>query len=52
MNTENSLLMLMLRSRASIIEPTGPVMPAWKRGFCRKMAESSVEPDRGRPAMK
>src|SRR5579883_1650241 len=32
--------------------PTGLVIIAWKRGFCRKIAESRVDPDRGRPEMK
>lgn len=27
-------------------------MPAWKRGFCRRIADVNVEPDRGRPEMK
>jgi hypothetical protein len=27
-------------------------MPAWKRGFCRRMPDSNVEPDRGSPEMK
>jgi hypothetical protein len=27
-------------------------IPAEKRGFCRRMALSSVEPDRGKPDMK
>ncbi|MHC2816729.1 hypothetical protein ACVMBY_000289 [Bradyrhizobium huanghuaihaiense] len=47
-----SLLMLMLRSMPSTSEPTGPVIPARKRGFCRNMADSSVEPARGSPEMK
>ena len=42
MKIEVSLLMLMLRSMASISEPTGPVMPARKRGFCFNMAERSI----------
>jgi hypothetical protein len=29
-----------------------PDMPAWKRGFCRSSAASSVEPERGSPEMK
>ncbi|MNF92817.1 hypothetical protein D3C84_754730 [compost metagenome] len=32
--------------------PTGLVMPAWKRGFWRSKAASSVEPERGKPEMK
>jgi hypothetical protein len=32
--------------------PMGPLMPAWKRGFWLKMAESKVDPDLGRPEMK
>ncbi|MNL89630.1 hypothetical protein D3C87_2200770 [compost metagenome] len=32
--------------------PTGDVMPAWKRGFCRSRAASNVDPERGRPEMK
>ena len=33
-------------------EATGLDMPAWKRGFCRRIAAVSVEPARGRPDMK
>ncbi|MNP28693.1 hypothetical protein D3C76_1216740 [compost metagenome] len=33
-------------------EPTGLVIPAWKRGFCNRIAESRVEPERGKPEMK
>jgi hypothetical protein len=33
-------------------EATGLLMPAWKRGFCRKIAASKVDPDRGSPDMK
>jgi hypothetical protein len=33
-------------------DPTGPLIPAWNRGFCRKIAASNVEPERGRPDMK
>ena len=33
-------------------EATGLDMPAWKRGFCRRIAAVSVEPARGRPEMK
>ena len=33
-------------------EATGLDMPAWKRGFWRRIAENSVEPARGRPEMK
>ena len=28
------------------------VFAAWKRGFCRRMPASRVEPERGRPEMK
>lgn len=52
MKIEVSLLMLMLRSMASTSEPTGPVIPARKRGFCLRMADSNVEPARGSPEMK
>src|SRR5687768_6736918 len=31
---------------------TGLDIPAWKRGFCRRIAAVSVEPARGRPEMK
>src|SRR5262245_31712191 len=33
-------------------EAIGLDMPAWKRGFCRRMAAVSVEPARGKPEMK
>jgi len=44
--------MLTLRSMPSTSEPTGPVMPAWNPGFCRRIAESKIDPARGSPAMK
>ena len=31
---------------------SGPLMPAWKRGFCRSNAASKVEPERGNPEIK
>jgi hypothetical protein len=34
------------------MSPSGLVMPAWKRGFCLRIAESSVLPERGSPEMK
>jgi hypothetical protein len=27
-------------------------MPAWKRGFCFRIADNSVLPERGKPEMK
>jgi hypothetical protein len=33
-------------------EPTGLDIPAWKRGFWRRMPASKVEPERGKPDMK
>ena len=30
----------------------GPLIAAWKLGFCRRMPASRVEPERGRPEMK
>src|SRR5262249_42713179 len=33
-------------------EAIGLDMPAWKRGFCRRIAAVSVVPARGRPEMK
>ena len=33
-------------------EATGLLTPAWKRGFWFRIADSSVEPERGRPEMK
>ena len=33
-------------------EPNELVLAAWRRGFCRRIAESSVEPLRSRPEMK
>jgi hypothetical protein len=39
-------------STVSMSPATGDDMPAWKRGFFRRIAASSVEPDRGRPEMK
>ena len=33
-------------------EAIGLDMPAWKRGFWRRIAAVSVEPARGRPEMK
>jgi len=44
-----SLSWLICRSRAMNSVPTGLDMPAWKRGFCRRIAASSVEPERGSP---
>ena len=32
--------------------PIGLVIPAWIFGFWRRMADNSVEPERGRPEMK
>ena len=52
MNTAASLRWLVSRSMALNRLPTGLVMPAEKRGFCRSSAASRVEPERGRPAMK
>ena len=41
------------RSAASSTSPpTGPVIAAANRGFCRRSPASSVEPERGRPEMK
>jgi hypothetical protein len=36
-------------SSAVYMDPTGLVMPACKRGVCRRIPESSVLRDRGRP---
>jgi hypothetical protein len=44
--------MLMARRLASTSDPTGPVIPAWNRGFCRNIADSNVDPERGKPEMK
>ena len=52
MNTAVSLRRLIDFSSAMYIDPTGLVMPAWKRGFCRRIPASSVEPDLGSPEMK
>jgi hypothetical protein len=48
MNTAISLRRLMVVSGAGYTDPIGLVMPAWKRGVCRGIPESSVLPDRGR----
>lgn len=34
------------------IWPIRDDMPAWIFGFCRRIADSNVEPDRGSPEMK
>jgi hypothetical protein len=52
MNTAVSLRRLIDFSSATYIDPTGLVIPAWKRGFCRKIPANRVVPDRGRPEMK
>ena len=43
---------LMALSSVVTRPPTGPVIAAAKRGFCRSSPASSVEPERGRPEMK
>jgi hypothetical protein len=50
--TAVSLSWLIWRNNAVISDPTGLVIPAWNKGFCRKMPASSVDPDRGNPEMK
>ena len=52
MNTAPSLRALVTLSMALNKLPTGLVMPAENRGFCRSKAANSVEPERGRPEMK
>ena len=52
MNTAASLRGLVTLQHGVEQLPTGLVMPAEKRGFCRSNAASSVEPERGRPEMK
>src|SRR5690348_16947818 len=52
MNTEKSFLPLISAISELTMSPTGEVMPAWKRGFCLRIALSSVVPARGKPEMK
>ena len=52
MNTEYSLRALISPSSAPNSPASGPDIPASNRGFCRSNAESSVEPERGKPEMK
>lgn len=52
MATEKSFLPLISATSTLTMSPTGLVMPAWKRGFCRRIADSNVLPERGRPEMK
>src|SRR5580658_548191 len=52
MKTAVSLRRLIVPSSAMYMAPTGLVIPAWKRGFCRRIAASSVDPERGSPEMK
>src|SRR6266436_5613383 len=52
MNNAASFSWLICRSSAENRLPTGLVIPARKRGFCRNRAASNVEPARGRPEMK
>jgi hypothetical protein len=52
MNTAASLRRLIAPWSAMNSAPTALVIPASKRGFCRRMAPSSVDPERGSPEMK
>jgi hypothetical protein len=47
-----SLRRLIVPSNAMNRAPTGLVIPAWRCGFCRRIAASSVDLERGSPEMK
>jgi hypothetical protein len=48
----NSLVPLILGSIDAMRLETGLVTPAEKRGFCRRIALRSVDPDRGSPEIR
>ena len=49
---DHSLPTLTWASRDEKNAAKGLLTPAWKRGFWLRIAESRVEPDRGKPEMK
>jgi hypothetical protein len=52
MSEENSLCGPMPKMRRWHSPDTGLDMPAWIYGFCRRIALSKVDPERGSPEMK